>query len=317
MEFTTLGKTGLRVGVAGLGCGGFSRLGLGVGKSPAEAVAIVRQALELGVNFIDTAALYGTEAVVGEGIRGWDRDGLVLSTKATVEDGDGVFPPQQVVADLDRSLKLLGIDCIDIFHLHGVSPGAYAYALEAIVPALEVEREKGKFKHLGITEVPPDDPDHETLVRAVAADCFEVVMVAHHMLNQSAERMIFPITRDKGIGVLIMFAVRVLFSAEGRLQKVVQKLVAEGRLAAEVDGADPLGFLVGAGGAESVIDAAYRYCRHVPGADVVLFGTGNPHHVRANVESILRPPLPAEDVTHLQEVFGALTGVGLDKPDYA
>ncbi|MCH2661082.1 aldo/keto reductase, partial [bacterium] len=163
----------------------------------------------------------------------------------------------------------------------------------------------------------PDDPDHETLVRAVAADCFEVVMVAHHMLNQSAERMIFPITRDKGIGVLIMFAVRVLFSAEGRLQKVVQKLVAEGRLAAEVDGADPLGFLVGAGGAESVIDAAYRYCRHMPGADVVLFGTGNPHHVRANVESILRPPLPAEDVTHLQEVFGALTGVGLDKPDYA
>ena len=317
MEFTTLGKTGLRVGVAGLGCGGFSRLGLGVGKSPAEAVAIVRQALELGVNFIDTAALYGTEAVVGEGIRGWDRDGLVLSTKATVEDGDGVFPPQQVVADLDRSLKLLGIDCFDIFHLHGVSPGAYAYALESIVPALEAEREKGKFKHLGITEVPPDDPDHETLVRAVAADCFEVVMVAHHMLNQSAERMIFPITRDKGIGVLIMFAVRVLFSAKGRLQKVVQKLVAEGRLAAEVDGADPLGFLVGAGGAESVIDAAYRYCRHMPGADVVLFGTGNPHHVRANVESILRPPLPAEDVTHLQEVFGALTGVGLDKPDYA
>ena len=101
-------------------------------------------------------------------------------------------------------------------------------------------------------------------------------MGSHHMRNRSAERMIFPITRDKGIGVLIMFAVRVLFSAEGRLQKVVQKLVAEGRLAAEVDGADPLGFLVGAGGAESVIDAAYRFCRHSRSTDVVLFGTGNP-----------------------------------------
>lgn len=317
MEFTTLGKTGLQVSVAGLGCGGFSRLGLGVGKSPAEAVAIVQQALELGVNFIDTAALYGTEAVVGEGIQGWDRDELVLSTKATIEDGDGVLRPQQVVADLDRSLELLRIDCIDIFHLHGVSPGAYTYALEIIVPALEAEREKGKFKHLGITEVPPDDPDHEMLVRAVAADCFEVVMVAHHMLNQSAERMILPITREMGIGVLIMFAVRVLFSAEGRLQKVVQKLVAEGRLTAEVDAANPLGFLVDAGGAESVIDAAYRYCRHTLGADVVLFGTGNPHHVQANVESILRPSLPAEDVAQLQKVFGMLTGVGLDKPDYA
>ena len=316
MEFTTLGNTGLRVSVAGLGCGGFSRLGLGAGKSPAEAVAIVRQALELGINFIDTAASYGTEAVVGEGIRSWERDGLVISTKATIEDRDGVLRPQQVVADLDRSLKLLRIDCIDIFHLHGVSPGAYDYALETIVPALEAEREKGKFRHLGITEVPPDDPDHETLVRVVAADCFEVVMVAHHMLNQSAERMIFPMTRQKGIGVLIMFAVRVLFSEVGRLQKVVQKLLAEGRLAAGVDGADPLGFLVRGCGTESVIDAAYRYCRHVPGADVVLFGTGNPNHVWDNVESILRPPLPAEDVAYLQEVFGALTGVGLDKPDY-
>ena len=69
MEYVMLGRTGLRVSVAGLGCGGFSRLGLGTGKSNAEAVALVRQALDMGVNLLDTAAAYGTEAIVGEAIK--------------------------------------------------------------------------------------------------------------------------------------------------------------------------------------------------------------------------------------------------------
>jgi L-galactose dehydrogenase len=69
MEYVTLGRTGLRVSVAGLGCGGFSRLGLGTGKSEEEAVALVRHALDLGVNLLDTAAVYGTEGVVGQAIK--------------------------------------------------------------------------------------------------------------------------------------------------------------------------------------------------------------------------------------------------------
>jgi aryl-alcohol dehydrogenase-like predicted oxidoreductase len=77
---------------------------------------------------------------------------------------------------------------------------------------------------------------------------------------------------------------------------------------------DPLGFLVHEGGASSVIDAAYRYARHEPGADVVLFGTGDPDHLESNVRSILAPPLPAADVERLNELFGALEGIGLDLP---
>ena len=61
MQYTTLGRTGLKVSVAGLGCGGFSKLGLGTGQSAEHAVGIIRQALDLGVNLIDTAAVYGTE----------------------------------------------------------------------------------------------------------------------------------------------------------------------------------------------------------------------------------------------------------------
>ena len=78
---------------------------------------------------------------------------------------------------------------------------------------------------------------------------------------------------------------------------------------------DPLGFLVHDGGATTILDAAYRFARHQPGADVVLFGTGNPDHLQSNIDSILKPPLPDADVTMLHDMFGALTTVGLDSPD--
>src|SRR5712671_2400071 len=82
MEYTTLGRTGLKVSVAGLGCGGFSRLGLGTGKSEADAIAIIREALDLGVNLFDTAAAYGTEPVLGKALAGVTRDQVVICTKA-------------------------------------------------------------------------------------------------------------------------------------------------------------------------------------------------------------------------------------------
>ncbi len=63
-----------------------------------------------------------------------------------------------------------------------------------------------------------------------------------------------------------------------------------------------------------MIDAAYRYARHEPGADVILFGTGEIAHLESNLRSILAPPLPAADVLRLNELFGALEGIGLDLP---
>ncbi len=314
MDYTTLGNTGLRVSVAGLGCGGFSRIGQGTGKSEAESIAIVRQALDLGVNFIDTAAAYGTESIVGKAIEGVDRDSVVISTKASVGRSGNVRSPEDVVASLDNSLRELRLDCIDVFHLHRVLPETYTYVREALVPALAVEQEKGKFKFLGVTEA-PEDEEHQSLTQAVEEDCYRVIMVAYHMLNQSARTQILPTALENGIGVLIMFAVRLLFSEPGRLTRVVRELAEQGRLPAELsDEPEPLGFLIHEAGAQSVIDAAYRYCRHTAGSDVVLFGTGNPDHVEANVDSILRPPLPAAGVEQLEAVFGALTGVGLDRP---
>ncbi|HMB48022.1 MAG TPA: hypothetical protein VKN63_07070, partial [Afifellaceae bacterium] len=70
-----------------------------------------------------------------------------------------------------------------------------------------------------------------------------------------------------------------------------------------------------AAGAQSLTDAAYRFVRHEPGVDVTLFGTGRVEHLHANVASILRPPLPEADRARLAELFGHLSGVGLDLPD--
>ena len=95
----------------------------------------------------------------------------------------------------------------------------------------------------------------------------------------------------------------------------MRELAADGLVPqALADDPDPLGFLVHEGGASSVIDAAYRFVRHEPGVDVVLFGTGDSEHLRSNIASILKPPLPEADRDRLAALFGHLVGVGLDAP---
>src|SRR6201987_6396403 len=99
MDYTTLGNTGMKVSVTGLGCGGFSRLGLAQGKSEADAIAIIRQAIELGVNLFDTAAAYGTEEVLGKAIKSVRRDEVVICTKAPFSFSNPHSTPERSGAD--------------------------------------------------------------------------------------------------------------------------------------------------------------------------------------------------------------------------
>ena len=318
MHYTTLGKTGLKVSVAGLGCGGNSRIGQGAGLSEAQSVALVREALDLGVNLIDTAAVYGTEGIVGKAIKGRPRESVVISTKSHINafDGSSAAPVEAVLASLEASLGALDTEYIDVFHLHGLSPKVYDHAMAEVVPALLREKEKGKLRHLAVSETAPRDPGHVMLERAVEEPTWEVFMLAFHMLHQNARNHLLKRTQANKVGTLCMFAVRNVFSRPGLLQQTVAELAADGKLPRELaETDDPLGFLVHEGGAESIIDAAYRFVRHEPGIDVVLFGTSSVEHLRANIASILRPPLPAEDVQKLYALFGHLIGVGLDLPD--
>ncbi|MGA0116731.1 MAG: aldo/keto reductase, partial [Burkholderiales bacterium] len=307
---------GLKVSVAGLGCGGSSRLGTTAGHSDAHAVGIVQKSLDLGVNFIDTAQFYGTEPIVGAALKGRDRASVVISTKHKVSRGATPMAAANLVTSLNASLKALRTDYIDLYCLHTVLPDDYNLVAAKMVPVLLREKEKGKIRHIGITEWAAHDHNHDMLERALTDDHWDAVMVAFHMLSQNARSRVFPATLKKNIGTLVMFAVRALFSVPGRLQQDVRALVAAGKLPQELAAKDnPLDFLLhDNGGAKNIIEAAYRYARHEPGANVVLFGTGNPDHVATNVNAILKPALPEADRRMIEQLFGALVGVGLDEP---
>jgi len=317
MEYKKFGRTGLDVSVAGLGCGGNSRLGQNAGKSVAESVALVREAIDLGVNIFDTAANYGTEPIVGEAIKAMPRERVVVATKAAIRKGEALIPTETVIKSLEASLRHLDTDYVDVFQPHAVPPWAYDHVREKLVPALLREKEKGKIRHIGVSETSPGDHSHSMLQRAVEDDVWEVAMLGYHMMHQQARAKIFPRTMANGIGTLIMFVVRNIFSRPGHLQKAMQELAKDGLVSAELAAQEnPLDFLIHEGGASSLTDAAYRFVRHTPGADVVLFGTGSREHLRTNIESILKPPLPEADVAKLHDLFGHLQGVGLELPDH-
>lgn len=317
MDTTTLGRTGLTVSVAGLGCGGNSRVGVGRGLPKADSVAIVRAALDHGVNFIDTAEAYGTEEIVGEAIAGLDRSSVVISTKGHASwDGERT-DAAGFAAKIDASLKRLGTDFVDVYHVHAVLPDDYERVREEILPVLTAAREAGKVRHFGITERPPLDPRQQMLARAVHDPEWEVIMLAFHMMNQRATETILPATRANGIGTLAMFAVRNIFSRPDRLKATLAELAGEGRVPRELaEEREPLAALVEEAGASSLQDLAYRFVRHTPGIDVVLFGTSRLEHLAANVESIASPPLAPAAVERLHALFGRLEGVGLDAPDH-
>jgi aryl-alcohol dehydrogenase-like predicted oxidoreductase len=308
MEYTTLGKTGLKVSVVGLGCGGPSRLGLrGSADSQHRAIGIVRQAIDLGVNFIDTAQSYGTERIVGKAIAGIPRDQIVISTKKTLPDAGQPSPENEIKKGLEQSLKHLGTDYIDVYHLHGVEPKDYDFARDRLMPAMRRLREQGKIRFIGVTEGFVQDPSHQMLQQSLKENLWDVVMVGFNLLNPSARRTVFSMTRAKGVGVLSMFAVRRALSQPDRLKEIVADLIQKRAISRDaLNAKDPLDFMLGDGCAETLPEVAYRFCRHEPGVHVVLTGTGNPAHLKANVESILKPALPAPMVQKLEAIFGNL-----------
>ncbi len=307
MDYTTLGSTGLKVSVMGIGCGGPSRVGKNTGRSVEESVAVIRLGLDAGINFIDTAEGYGTEEIVGRAIKAVDRDSVVLSTKKSTSRNT---KSKDVEKSLEDSLRRLGTDHVDIYNLHGVLLEDYDHLVSEAVPTLRKLRDQGKIGFIGITERFGPDSGHAMLQRALQDDIWEVMMVGFNILNQSARERVFPKTIEKNIGVMIMFAVRRALSRPEILAETIQELIEKEQLdPADIDENDPLGFLVHEGGAASIVEAAYRFCRYEPGTNVILSGTGNAEHLKANIESFSRPPLPQADLLRLKEVFRRVDSV--------
>lgn len=310
MEYITLGRTGLQASVLGLGGGGHSRLGLSRGAATTESVTIARHALDLGVNFIDTAEAYGTEPLVGEALREVDRQTVIVSTKKSPTEDNRPITATQLIRGLEQSLIRLQTDYVDIYHLHGVRADRYDHAVGELVPALHKLREQGKIRFLGITEAFGGDTGHAMMSRAVRDDYWDVVMVGFNILNQSARERVFAETQRRNIGVLGMFAVRDALSRPEKLRETITELVRQGKLTSDaVDIHDPLGFILQDGDVASVPEAAYRFCRAEPGMHVVLSGTGNRQHLEENVAAILKPPLSPTVHQRLVDIFAGIDTV--------
>ena len=301
MDTTTLGRTGLKVSVAGLGCGGFSRIGIKNGIE--HAAGIVRAAYGMGITFFDTAAAYGTERAVGEGLRGIRRESYALSTKFTYKTDTGPITAEQMNESLDRSLRELGTDYIDVFHIHALTAGDFGWARDSMLPELIKAKERGKIRFLGVTELFGTDTSHEMFKAVLPEDMFDVIMVGHNMLNPSAVERVLPCATKNNAGTLCMFAVRNALWNREVLEREIETIIVSGQGGDGLN-KNSLDFLTGDGVAKTLTEAAYRFCRHTKGLDVILTGTGNLEHLEENVRSINMPPLPDDALGRLNALFG-------------
>jgi aryl-alcohol dehydrogenase-like predicted oxidoreductase len=193
----------LRVSAIGLGCMGMSAFYGTTDEN--EGIRTIRRALELGVDFLDTAQLYGpltNESLVGRAIRG-HRDEYVIATKFNYRmdhavPGDmSTIGPQDGSADHVRgsvhgSLERLGTDRIDLYYQHRVDPDV---PIEETVGAMAELVAEGKVRHLGLSEAAP-----ETIRRAHAVHPITAVQTEYSLWTRDAEEGVLPVCRELGIG---------------------------------------------------------------------------------------------------------------------
>jgi aryl-alcohol dehydrogenase-like predicted oxidoreductase len=326
METRSLGRTGLAVSVLGFGCGAVG--GLMVRGNPSDQERAVARAIELGINYFDTAAMYGngeSERNLGRVMKSLKPD-IIVGTKVRVPDGEHGRIATAITASLEASLQRLQLDHVDLFQLHNHitsdgSDGGFTpeTVLGEVVPAFERLRQQGKTRFCGITAV----GDTPALHRVVDARPFDTAQVSYNLLNPSAGAAVPPGYPAHDFGKLLahtksaeMGVINIRVLAAGALSGTedrhplgspnVEPIGSGGSYRTDVERARRLEPLIREGHAESLVDAALRFAIANDAVSTVLVGYSTLDQLETAARSVNKGPLSRaalERLTELQRGF--------------
>jgi aryl-alcohol dehydrogenase-like predicted oxidoreductase len=327
MERRTLGRTGLEVFPLGFGCGAVGGLMTrGAARDQERAVA---RALELGINYFDTAPIYGD----GESEKSLGRVWKALKPSAYVGTKVRLTPDERgriaaaVPAALEASLKRLQMDRVDLLQLHNViEPGhprgvEARQVLEEVVPALDKLKQAGKTRFYGITAL----GETASLSRVLDARVLDTAQVCLNLLNPSAAGPVpagfpaqdfdglVPRARAAGVGTIVIrvLAGGALSGSESRhavAAPSVEPIASGPDYVADVRRGRELDALVREGHAGSVVEAALRFPLSSPGVSIVLVGYSTLEHLEFAAASMAKGPLPPAAMARLEAIWKGWAG---------
>ncbi|MBV8119369.1 MAG: aldo/keto reductase [Alphaproteobacteria bacterium] len=328
METRTLGRTGLTVCVLGFGCGAVG--GLMIKGSAADQERAVARALELGINYFDTAAMYGngeSERNLGRVLKSLKPE-LYLGTKVRVPAAERRNIAAAVTASLEASLQRLQLGRVDLFQLHNhilvdgrdgdLTP---EIVLGEVVPAFERLREQGKTRFYGITAV----GDTAALRQVADARAFDTAQVSYNMLNPSAGRNVAPSypahdfgsllahtkSADMGVVGIRVLAAGALSGSEERHphgSPSVEPIGSGHDYRTDVARARRLEPIIREGYADSLVEAAIRYVIAHPAVSTALVGYSTLDQLEYAAAAANKGPLPAAALDRLAALQNSFVG---------
>jgi aryl-alcohol dehydrogenase-like predicted oxidoreductase len=308
MKYRTLGRTGLRVSVVGLGtmvhAGHFGPM------KDSESQSAIEAALDLGVNFIDTSDAYGagySETLLGKVLKG-NRDKVILATKGGnvmvgPNRGKRIFARDYIDDVLDESLKRLQTDYIDLYQLH--NPDVEVIERGEVWEVLEKRQKEGKIRHYGVSINTIDEG-----IAAAKGGRADTIQIEYNLLMQEAQEKVFPAAQEANVGIIARVPLKrgiltgkMTQADEARFQgEDVRARSFKGEaFAKDLAKAEQLRFLVH-GPVRSLGQAAIAFCVAHPAVGVAIAGARNADQMRENAAGA-DVEIPAADLEKVTDLW--------------